>query len=241
MTALRALATSLRPFFSYYGAKWRLTSQGAYNAPRFKAINEPFAGSAGYSLHFHDKDVRLYDAYEPVCGVWNYLISASEDEILRLPNVPLSTSFTTDDLDVPQEAKWLMGFWLNRANQQPCKSPSAWMRSGKWPNRFWGEAARHRITSQQTYIRHWKCTLASYEQIDVGGEPVTWFVDPPYQVYGCHYRKASIDYTSLAEWCRRLPGQITVCESEDATWLPFAPIGYSQGTRFVSAEAVYEQ
>jgi hypothetical protein len=42
--------TGLRPFFSYYGAKWGLGRH--YSAPAHWTVVEPFAGSAGYSL-FH--------------------------------------------------------------------------------------------------------------------------------------------------------------------------------------------
>jgi hypothetical protein len=29
-------------------------------------------------------------------------------------------------LDVPQEAKWLIGFWLNKGTTSPCNIPGKW-------------------------------------------------------------------------------------------------------------------
>lgn len=47
----------LRPFFSYFGGKWRDTPR--LPAPKHPTIIEPFAGSAGYALRHYTRDVVL--------------------------------------------------------------------------------------------------------------------------------------------------------------------------------------
>ena len=64
----------LRPFFGYYGGKWRDTPR-LYPPPEHNTIVEPFAGSAGYSLRFpRTPRVILYEKDPIVAGVWQYLI-----------------------------------------------------------------------------------------------------------------------------------------------------------------------
>ena len=63
---------------------------------------------------------------------------------------------TVDDLGpLPQEAKWLIGFWLNGGVSAPCKRPGAWMREGLRPNSKWGPVVRDLLASQVDRIRHW--------------------------------------------------------------------------------------
>lgn len=220
---------SLRPFFSFYGGKWR-DSPRLYPSPTHDLIVEPFAGSAGYSLRHYSNDVLLCEADPVVAEVWRFIIAATSKEILRLPDLP--DDGTVDDLPIPQEAKWLIGFWLNRGAPRPRKSPSRWMRSGIRPGCFWGPSVRKRIASQLKYIRHWRIINAPYNALDVE-EPATWFVDPPYQHSGHHYAYGSeqIDYRQLSDWCQSRAGQVIVCEKEGADWLPFEFLADTKTTR----------
>ena len=218
--------TALRPFFSYFGGKWR-NSAKLYPKPIHNTLVEPFAGSAGYALRYPAKRVILCDLDPIICGVWRYLISVSADEILSLPDV----TDTIDDLDVGQEAKWLIGFWLNRATTHPCKSPSQWMRAGYAPTSFWGPRVRATIASQLHAIRHWEIHQCSYQHApDV---QATWFVDPPYQVAGTRYRFGSkgMYFGALARWCRSRQGQTIVCEASGASWLPFQALAHTKSAR----------
>ena len=52
-------------------------------------IIEPFAGSARYSLKYWRNDVLLVDKYSVIIEVWNYLINASEKDILGLPKMKI--------------------------------------------------------------------------------------------------------------------------------------------------------
>lgn len=225
--------TALRPFFSFYGGKWRDARR--YPPPRHGHIIEPFAGSAGYSVRHHDRAVTLVDADPVIAGVWRYLICVKPAELLSLP----LTFEHVDDVQGPQEARWLIGFWLNRAPSLPRCAPSSWMRSGIRPGSFWGEAVRARLAWQVEHIRHWQVIEGNYPE--AGDPEATWFVDPPYQVQGRHYRKRVDDYAALATWCRQRRGQVIVCEQEGADWLPFRPLHSAKTARRGrrSAEAVW--
>jgi hypothetical protein len=219
----------LRPFFSFYGAKWRAVP--SYPPPTHDMIVEPFAGSASYSVRFPSRRILLVDIDECICGVWRYLIRVSAAELLRLPD--LAPDQTVDDIDAPQEARWLMGFWLNNGSSTPKKraSRSAKRTVAEWAQfrgaprpLFWGTRVRERLASQVEQIRHWKVVHADYRMApDI---EATWFVDPPYEgAAGKHYRYRVDDYGALGSWCRGLRGQTVVCEGRDAAWLPFSPLG----------------
>ena len=108
---------NLKPFFRYYGGKFRVAPK--YAAPKHDTIIEPFAGSAGYSVRYHDRNIILVEKDPVLVGVWSYLIKASPAEILALPDVPPGTS--VDDYGLCQEARWFVGFWMNRVQHVPVK------------------------------------------------------------------------------------------------------------------------
>lgn len=238
------MSIRLRPFFSFYGGKHRHVAR--YPAPLYGQVVECFAGSDGYATRYHSVAVTLADTDPRVCGVWRYLIGASRREILALPLI--GPGETLDVLiGAPEEARWLVGFWLAKAETAPRRTPSPWMRSGKWPGCFWGESIRERIASQVEHIRHWRIVEGSYEHLAT--PTATWFVDPPYEVKGVHYRRGSglIDFKHLGKWCRDLPGQVIVCENEGARWLPFRPfvdmktLNRGDGSRSYSREVIWTQ
>ena len=214
-----------RPFFSYYGSKWSRVRDGFYPQPEHDLIIEPFAGSACYALHHHERDVVLVEKNPVIASIWSYLISVDPDEVLALPLDPLEIE--------PGPAKDLVGFWLGRGRASPARTKSAWMRSENWNRSFWGEGPRARISEQVGYIRHWSVVEASYEQTP--SVEATWFVDPPYQGRaGQHYRRfgsAHIDYAALGRWCRERRGLTIVCEGAGADWLPFNRAGKVKSIR----------
>lgn len=228
---------SLRPFFSYYGGKWLAALR--YPAPTHGLIVEPFAGAAGYATRHSARGVLLIDADPVIAGLWQYLIDVRASEIRSIP----LTVEHVDDLRVCEEARNLVGFWLNKGCAAPRKRPSAWMRSGIRPGCFWGEAVRNRLAWQVEQIRHWRVACGSYS-CDVDDHRATWFVDPPYKGAGRHYCYSEIDYAHLAGWCRSRIGQVIVCEAEGATWLPFRSLASvkateGRGRRGRSAEVVW--
>lgn len=220
----------LRPFFGYYGGKWRDAVRN-YPPPEHDTIFEPFAGSAGYSLRYSDRKVVLCERDPQIAAVWRFLLRVRPDEIYAIPDVPLDG--TVDDLLICEEAKWLVGLWLNRAAARPRRSPSKWMRIGIRPGSFWGERVRTTIASQLEAIRHWRIIEDDYRACEKRGVQATWFVDAPYQSAGRHYHysSAEIDYNELANWCRSRPGQVIVCENEGADWLPFERLDSVKTTR----------
>lgn len=228
---------TLRPFFSYYGGKWR-DALRLYPEPEFETIVESFAGSAGYSLRYPNKRIILYEVDPIVASVWKFLIAAKPKDILRIPDLP--PGGTCDDLKISQEARWLVGFWLNRGTASPRKSASRWMRDRIRPGSFWGDRVRNTIASQVDLIRHWEIHNGSYDECPDYSD-VTWFIDPPYQEAGRHYQFGSetIDYTSLASWCRGRDGQTIVCENSGATWLPFRELATTKTTRSRRSKEVY--
>lgn len=211
--------TENRPFFSFYGSKWR-DALKHYPAPKNELIIEPFAGSAGYSVRHANREVILCDRDPIIAALWAWLIRAPSSEIRDLPaNVDSNVI-----AQLRPEAQWLIGFWLNKATSRPRRNPSAWMRSGVRPGSFWGKEVRDRIAAQVATIRHWTVQVGDY--MNLANQRATWFIDPPYAGrQGTHYAFGSsrLDYNQLASWSRNRQGQIIVCES-GGTWLPFRPI-----------------
>lgn len=208
----------MKPFFNYFGAKWRAAY--SYPPPRFDTIVEPFAGAAGYATRYPRHQVVLCDLDPIIAGVWRFLIASTPDEILALPDIPDGAA--VGDLHVCQEAKWLIGFYVTAAAHTPNQRPSAWAKKYFWRDQFWSDRARRRIASQVSRINHWRVYECNYRECPVTG-PATWFVDPPYQQAGKRYRFGSklLDYGDLATWCQSREGQVIVCENEGADWLSF--------------------
>src|SRR5215467_11108398 len=106
----------LRPFFGYFGGKWR-DALKHYPAPAHDTVVEPFAGSAGYSIRYAHSKIVLCELDPILSEVWRYLLRVKPREVMRLPDIPLGG--TLNDLNIGQEAKWLIGFWLNRGTESP--------------------------------------------------------------------------------------------------------------------------
>ncbi len=230
----------LKPMFKYFGGKYR--SAPYYPPPKFKTIIEPFAGSAGYSLRYPQKQIILIEKYEKIFAIWQYLIKVSPSEVRALPLLDEGDSI--DDFNITQEAKWLIGFWLNAGAAAPCKTPCTWMISGIAIGSFWGPRSRERIARQVDAIKHWKVIYGDYT--DAPDIEATWFIDPPYQDQGIHYKHSShdIDFSHLSEWCKSRNGQKIVCENVGADWLPFDSFRTIKGTEGkyrtgISKEAIY--
>lgn len=227
----------LPPVMSYYGSKWTIAPK--YPSPVHDTIIEPFAGSATYSLLHYRKNVILYDKFDKVIGVWDYLIRSSPAEILALPL--LEPGQRVSDLPVCQEARWLIGWWVNGAVDRPRETLSK--NALKRPNApcFWSAACRERIARTVNHIKHWKAYVADYSDVPI--QRCTWFVDPPYQRMGKYYKhgSAAIGYPHLRDWCLQLPGQVMVCENEGADWLPFVSFATARSAKkgYVSKEVIY--
>jgi site-specific DNA-adenine methylase len=211
------VGVSIKPFWTYYGGKYRAALHYPY--PIHETIIEPFAGAAGYALRYSERKIILVEKNPKVAATWRYLLRVTAKEVRDLPL--LQAGQTVDDLSVCEEARYLIGWNLNKGATAPCRSPSAWMRSGKVMSQFWSEERRERVASQVDRIRHWQFIEGDYT--DAPDIEATWFIDPPYIGAGKHYPTQPDDFKNLGDWCRERKGQVMVCENVGATWLPFKP------------------
>lgn len=232
----------VRPFFSYYGAKW--TGAKYYGSPRHGLVIEPFAGSASYSTRWDCPRVKLYDVCPEVCDLWAWLIGCSVADVERIP-----CSFESYDevRALPRGPQLLVRFWISKGRAEPSQTLSPWY--FQWRNandcRVWSSAVKRRIMHQKPIIERWTIEQKPYWEIDF--EEAHWHVDPPYSNdAGARYPYSEIDFQHLAAWCCALPGSVDVCENVGATWLPFEPlyeVVTSRGRRSgaVSKEAVWRR
>jgi site-specific DNA-adenine methylase len=221
-----------RPFFPYYGSKWRIAR---LYAPPEGLVIEPFAGSAGYSVYNAVRHARLWDMDPIIVSVWDYLIRARQQEILALPL--LQPGQLVSELAIPQETKWLIGFWANRGSATPKNTMTKFSARTEKSQLVWSQRAKERIARQQPLIREWTITHGSYE--DAPDERATWFVDPPYVIKGKYYRHHSVNYAALAESVKARQGLVIACEHPSATYLPFVPLVSAKSTKGFANEAVY--
>jgi hypothetical protein len=226
----------IKPLFPFYGSKWRDAKR--YPAPGGLVV-EPFAGSAGYSLRHAPAQVHLYDIDPIIVGVWSYLIKATPRELLALPDVGVGD--LVSDFSIPQEAKWLIGFWINRGSSSPRNRASTWqIKYVDSVNQqlVWSRRARERLASEVLKIRHWRIEERSYLDIPMRFD-ATYFVDPPYVDKGKKYRCNHVDHRHIGAWVQALPGRVIACENEGADWLPFRSLASIKSTRGVSHEVIY--
>lgn len=223
----------MRPMFPYYGSKFNLARH--YPAPEGEVV-EAFAGGAGYATFYGVKRAHLIDADPIVAGLWQYLIAASPAEIMALPEMPEAGDHV-DNYDIPQEAKWLIGFWLNRGSATPKKSRTEYSTRTDRGQLNWSPRAKERIAGQLDGIRGWTVREGSYA--DEPNRDATWFVDPPYGDKGKFYRVGFSDFAHLAAWCLEREGQVIACEGADADWLPFRPLGSFKSSKGRADETVW--
>lgn len=203
---------------NYFGSK--VLNARRYPPPEHGTIIEPFAGGAGYSLLYPDREVVLVDRSPDVTDAWSWLIQASPKDVLALPL--LEPKQPIRELDIPRGAKLLIG-WSCGQTLTPMPYLSSWAEyhNARGAGCYWGPVRRARMAELVPRIRHWMVFRGSYRQLrDVRA---TWFVDPPY--VGCRpYPHDDVVHEDLAVWCRERRGQTIVCERAGATWLPFRPL-----------------
>lgn len=232
----------MRPFFSYYGAKYTVAAH--LGEPRRSVVVEPFAGSACYSTRWNAPHVMLYDVSPDICDLWDFLINCSARDIAAIPD----TFECMDEVwALPRGAQLLVRFWVSKGRAEPSNRLSPWYFTwrGAPDCRVWGPKVKARIIAQKQGISKWRVDQCSWDRIPQ--IEAHWHVDPPYNnLPGSRYPYSDVDFEALSDWCRGLPGAVDVCENVGADWLPFEKLcevttsrGRRSGVR--SAEAVWRK
>ena len=220
------------PLFKWFGSKWLASKH--YPAPEHDTIFEPFAGSAGYSLRYHEKKVVLWDGNEQVDKLWRWLVDeASSTDVLDIPiGLPEGTDIRTFGLSYGQAL--LLKHWQRTNNVGDCWTISPW---GNKPGQ-WTANTRARVAEELYAVKHWDISQVRPEY------PGTYFIDPPY-LYNYQYRfKSVFDHAELVKKIAMIPtgSQIIVCEAACQKtgavpeYLPFKPFGSRITSRRKSTE-----
>jgi len=219
--------------WSYFGTK---TDQAKhYPVPAHSKIIEPFAGTAKYSLRYWDRDVILIDKYNVIISIWKWLQQCSSQDILKLPNLKEGEKLSDLNWDCIEQ-RWFMGFIIAAGDASPRNKVSSRMSTHR-PKRQ--RSRLKKIASDLEKIRHWEIRLGDYK--DLINEEATWFIDPPYQHGGQHYKHGNkgINFLDLSKWCKSRIGQTIVCENTKADWLPFKPMIKTIGSIHKTTEAIW--
>jgi len=218
--------------FNYYGSKSKIVH--LYPTPKYDDINEPFAGSARYSLKFWDRNITLIDKYPVIVEVWKYLQQASVKDILGLPKLKKGM-LISDIKTISKEEKLLLGFLAGQGGMTPRNkvSPRSDFKELHTPNLY------KNLASNLYKIKHWKIICGDYR--DLENKNATWFIDPPYQFGGHKYKESNknINFKKLADWCKSRKGQTIVCENTKADWMNFKPMKQMRGIQFETTEAIW--
>ena len=219
--------------WTYYGTKKKIAKH--YPTPLYDKIIEPFAGAEQYSLYGDKwkKDVLVVDKYDVITDLWKYLINATPQDIMSLPDMNEGENVDTHT-QLCKEEKYLIGFCINSGSAQPKKTVkkfNCWNRS------------KISIAENLYKIKHWKVQLGTYA--DIPNEVATWYIDPPYSGLhgGIYYRHSSkkIDYEHLGIWSKERHGQVIICGNIDETWVGFKPLVELKGQLHKRMEGIYYQ
>lgn len=224
--------------WSYYGSKSKIAK--LYPYPKYNLIVEPFAGAAWYSVLHRTNSILLNEKYDVIYNIWNWLINvASPNTILKHKNFYLGEDIK--NLSICKQHKDLIGFCINRGSVLPTNIVQKWScQVASNPN--WASTTAYsldRIAKLLPQIKHWGINFGDYKELP--NVKATWFIDPPYQYGGQHYKINDIDYEELADWCKSRKGQVIVCENNKANWLPFVSMKECYGQRLKSSEVIYTQ
>jgi hypothetical protein len=187
-------------------------------------------------LKYWDREIILVDKYDVIIRIWKWLQQCSPGDIKRLPR-KLHKGMNIDEIKFDcEEAKLLMGFLVSKAVESPRRKVTDWVAVGR-PN--FANYLIQKISSNLHKIKHWKIKHGSYE--DIENQQATWFIDPPYEFGGHSYKHSNkeINFGELGDWCQSRNGQVIVCETEKAKWLPFIPIAIQKGRKCIQHEVFW--
>lgn len=202
--------------FPYFGNKKSLLKY--YHAPLYTTIIEPFAGSARYAVKYGlERGVWINDKYHVIYEIWKWIQSATKGDIDKLPRLE-NKGETLADYKLSDPEKWLLGFATGVGRAMPSNKITAFAEKRKGTTQLFNFLRR--VCGK---IGHWRITNLSYEEMEnIEG---TWFIDPPYQYFGKHYKCNGKDmsFKHLGKWCKKRRGQVMVCEAAMSTWFENGP------------------
>lgn len=216
---------------NYFGGKGRLAP--LYPLPKHNLIIEPFAGGAAYSWLYHTKDIWLNDVDKQIMGLFKILQSPNFSA--RLTNILKTVSFgkgcDVSKIEMDDDVKLVINFFTNIGTSKRNTITS-------WAYPKFHQRLVH-LVNDSWKVKNWHLSTKTY--LDLPNTKATWFIDPPYQHEGSHYKfnNSTIDYSQLADWCKTRKGQVIVCESYKANWLPFVPFSYHKGQRQMGLESIW--
>jgi site-specific DNA-adenine methylase len=208
--------------WGYTGSKWQATKTGKYPAPIHSTIIEPFAGSAGYSLNYADRNIILCEINPDIVDVWR-MIQKNWRLEKRLPAEIKMGTVVEEMRGVDEEVKLFLHY-------KACSSHAGYRLKFTERGALYWPLARRRVLAMAGLIKHWDIRHVSFEALDPPRKAATWFVDPPYQAVGLarkgsDYKFWRLNYELLAECVQeRWRGQVIVAEQIESTWLPFKPL-----------------
>lgn len=192
--------------FSYFGSNSKLVR--LYPKPLYPRIIEPFAGSARYALRYHNRKVWINDVYPVIYDIWKWIVSATRDDVLKLPDLKLGDCL--HDIELDPSVKNLMGFAVSAGCATPHWTATGYAYNGQ--RDVESSKIKERLLNHVGKLLHWRVTNLDYKELP--NVEATWFVDPPYQHMGDRYVHHDIDFGHLGEWCRSRKGQVIVCEGD---------------------------
>ena len=179
--------------FSYFGSKSKIVH--LYRKPQYPLIIEPFAGSARYAVRYYSRDVWINDADPIIYEIWKWIINATKSDIRALPVLKHHENIS-DHKWLSDAERWLLGFTVGPASASPHAAATRWGANDTVPR------LQSVLLKYCGKLSHWRLTNLHYSKMR--NVAATWYVDPPYQIQGVHYRYSTkdIDFQHLGLWCR---------------------------------------
>lgn len=218
--------------WSYYGAKTRIAKR--YPEPVYDTIIEPFAGTAKYSLLYHDRNIILIDKYEVIIRIWKWLQLCSPGDINGLPRFKKGQNINSITYDC-EEQRFLVGFLIGFGFPHPRQSAKLRLRDRP---EVYDKSVKF-IADNLWKIKHWEIKHGDYT--DAPDIEATYFIDAPYQHGGHKYKVSNkkLDFKALSAWCQSRKGQTIVCENNKADWLPFRKFATHEGMSGTQHEMIW--
>lgn len=197
------------PLFKWFGSKW--LGSKYYPGPHSSKIIEPFAGGAGYSLRYCNRDVTIAESNEYIFMLWEWLIKqASREDIICIP-LGLKEGADITELPLSFGQQLLLKNWQRTNNVGHCWTISPW---GDKPGQ-WTESTRNRVANDISCVKHWSVVKDGFLLLESDlalDSSITWFIDPIYQ-YNYQYGMKNFPHDRLAAAVKDLKGQVVVCEA----------------------------